>query len=135
MAEEERVPHPALDGDSRPFWEGLAQGKLRSQQCDSCHKFIFYPRSLCPHCGTDQIQWREAAGTGTIYSYTVVHQGFGPFAAQTPFVVALVDLDEGVRMMTRIIADTPTAVQIGQRVHIVYERVDGDLTLPYFALE
>src|SRR5260370_34589789 len=91
------------DSDSRPYWEGLAQGELRIQRCDSCSKAVFYPRSLCPHCFADQLSWIVASGRGTIYSYTVAHQGFGPFAEDIPFFVAIVELEEGVRMMSRII--------------------------------
>jgi uncharacterized OB-fold protein len=105
----EHIPAPVPDGDSKVFWEGVAQGKLLIQRCDACQRFIFYPRSICPHCFADTLSWVEAQGTGTIYSYTVVHRAFGPFAGQTPFVVAIVELTEGVRMMTRITSSEPGA--------------------------
>jgi uncharacterized OB-fold protein len=134
MPDDEHIPLPAVDSDSRPFWDGVSQGKLRLQQCDVCHRSIFYPRSHCPQCGADVITWRDAAGTGTIYSYTVVHQGFGPFAAQTPFAVALIDLDEGARMLSRITGSSPGEIRIGQRVRVAFVRADPNLTLPYFEL-
>lgn len=130
----EQIPMPLADGDSRVFWEGVAQHKLLIQRCDACQQYIFYPRSLCPHCFSDALSWVQAEGAGTIYSYTVVHQAYGPFAAQVPFVVALVELSEGVRMMTRITGSPPEAVRIGAPVRVVFEQVGEGLTLPYFEL-
>jgi uncharacterized OB-fold protein len=133
-------PRPVPDGDSRPYWEGLARGELLIQRCAACGRFVFYPRSFCPHCSSDQLVWTAARGTGVVYSYTVVHQAYGPFAGQTPFVVALIDLDEGVRMMARIThaggrdGEPTESVCIGARVRVIFERIDDDLTLPYFAL-
>lgn len=122
------------DSDSRPYWEGLTQGELRIQRCDSCSKAVFYPRSICPHCFADRLSWIVASGKGTIYSYTVAHQAFGSFAADAPFVVALIELEEGVRMMSRLL-DAPRArVTVGAAVMVTFEKVEEDLTLPYFRL-
>lgn len=122
------------DSDSRPYWEGLARGELRIQRCNSCSRAVFYPRAACPHCFSDQLSWIVATGKGTIYSYTVAHQAFGAFAADAPFVVAIVDLDEGVRMMTRIIDAPRERITIGTAVQVTFEMVGEDLTLPYFRL-
>ncbi len=122
------------DGDSRPYWEGLTQGELRIQRCATCSRGVFYPRSICPHCFSDQLTWIVASGKGTIYSYTVAHQAFGPFAAEVPFVVAIVELEEGVRMMTRIV-DTPRErVKVGAPIQVTFETVGEQFTLPYFRL-
>ena len=121
------------DSDSRPYWEGLAQGELRIQRCDVCSRAVFYPRSICPHCHADQLSWIVASGRGTIYSYTVAHQAFGVFAEDAPYVVAIVELEEGVRMMTRI--DAPRErVSIGLAVHVTFETMGENITLPYFRL-
>ncbi|MGH2506886.1 MAG: Zn-ribbon domain-containing OB-fold protein, partial [Ktedonobacteraceae bacterium] len=96
----------ASDSDSQPYWDGIAHGELRIQRCDACSRAVFYPRSLCPHCHSDQLSWFTATGKGTIYSYTVAHQAFGSFASDAPYVIAIVELAEGARMMTRII-DAP----------------------------
>lgn len=127
-------PGPAPDGDSLLYWEGVARGELRIQRCMACGRHVFYPRALCPHCHADALEWVTAAGTGTIYSYTVVHQAFGHFAEQAPFVVAIVELDEGVRMMTRIVGSAPDAVAIGARVRVVFQQAPEGVTLPYFQL-
>lgn len=122
------------DSDSRPYWEGLKQGELRIQRCSTCSRAVFYPRSICPHCFSDQLAWIVASGKGTIYSYTVAHQGFGPFAADVPFVVALVELEEGVRMMTRILDAPRERVVVGAAVKVTFESMGEDFTLPYFRL-
>jgi uncharacterized OB-fold protein len=122
------------DSDSRPYWEGLKQGELRIQRCNACSRAVFYPRAICPHCFSDQLSWIVATGKGTIYSYTVAHQAFGPFAAATPFVVAIVELEEGARMMTRIIDSPRERIAIGKAVQIAFESGGENLTLPYFRL-
>lgn len=135
------IPRPLPDGDTRPYWEGVARGELRIQRCETCGRHVFYPRALCPHCYAEQLVWVTASGDGVIYSYTVVHRAFGPFAAQTPYVVALVELTEGVRMLTRIVGSEAEAIRIGAAVRVTFEEVapggeDGEtpLILPYFRL-
>src|SRR5579872_4229394 len=123
------------DGDSRLYWEGIARGELRIQRCDACSRPVFYPRSICPRCFSDQLSWIAASGKGTIYAYTVVHQAFGTFAGDVPFIVAIVELEEGVRMMTRIIGSPREQVTIGAPVRVTIESVAEDVTLPYFRLE
>ena len=122
------------DSDSRPYWEGLTQGELRIQRCSACSKAVFYPRSICPYCFADQLSWIVASGKGTIYAYTVAHQAFGPFAADIPFVIAIVELEEGVRMMTRVINAPRERVAVGAAVEVTFESVGEELTLPYFRL-
>lgn len=124
------------DSDSRPYWEGLAQGELRIQRCQTCLRAVFYPRAICPHCHEDRLEWIVASGKGTIYSYTVAHQAFGVFAEDVPFVVALIDLPEGVRMMSRIVDAPRERVTIGAAVQVTFEKGIGEenLTLPYFRL-
>ncbi|MCM3740037.1 Zn-ribbon domain-containing OB-fold protein [Oceanobacillus luteolus] len=127
------IPKPVYDEESKPFWEGLNNDELLIQQCRSCHKNIFYPRSFCPNCFSEEIQWKKASGKGKIYSYTVVHHAFGPFKEETPFIVGIVELDEGVRMLTRIIGER-NQVQIDKEVTVVFQRISEDFTLPYFML-
>ncbi|HZS79050.1 MAG TPA: Zn-ribbon domain-containing OB-fold protein [Ktedonobacteraceae bacterium] len=129
-----QLPPIQQDSESRPYWEGLAQGELRIQRCDACSRAVFYPRSICPYCHSRSLSWIVATGRGTIYSYTVAYQAFGAFAADVPFVVAIVELEEGVRMMSRII-DAPRArIAVGKPVQVTFEKVGEELTLPYFRL-
>jgi uncharacterized OB-fold protein len=126
-------PIPVLDGDSKPYWEGVEQGELRIQLCSDCNKHIFYPRSICPHCFSDHVEWVTASGRGRIHSYTVVHQSYGPFAAQTPFVVAIIELEEGVRLMSRVVGSREH-IAIDKPVEVFFEKPDDNLTLPYFKI-
>ncbi|MEW9676641.1 Zn-ribbon domain-containing OB-fold protein [Lentibacillus sp. L22] len=129
----QKISKPVTDEESRPFWEGLNNKELLIQQCGSCGENIFYPRSICPYCFSEEIQWRKVTGNGKIYSYTVVHQAFGPYKEEVPFVVGIVELDEGVRMMTRIIGDREQ-IEVDKEVTVLFEQIDDDFTLPYFQL-
>jgi hypothetical protein len=92
---------------------------------------IFYPRAVCPRCLASLLSWFTAAGTGRVYSYTVAHRAFGEFASQAPFTVALIDLDEGARMMARIVDADPGGVRIGMPVRMVVRKI-ADADLPCF---
>jgi len=108
---------------------------LTIKRCTACGKHHFYPRALCPHCHSDAVEWVDACGTGTIYSFTIARRPAGPaFKADTPYVVAVIDLDEGARMMTNIVTSDVEAVRIGQRVTVQYDDVTDDITLPKFRL-
>ena len=132
----EHIPASMIqqDSDSRPYWEGLAQGELRIQRCNVCSRAVFYPRSICPHCHADSLSWIVASGNGTLYSYTVAHQGFGLFAADVPFVIAIIELEEGARMMSRIVDAPREHIVVGAKVRVTFSNVGEDLTLPYFRL-
>ena len=122
-------PYPELDAETRPFWEALAQGRFEVQRCTACGKHVFYPRLVCPHCGGGPLEWVSASGRGTVHSFTVVHRAPPAFAAEVPYVVALVDLEEGPRMMTRLLGAEPAEVHIGMPVQVA---IEGDPPLPYF---
>ncbi|MBE9375867.1 Zn-ribbon domain-containing OB-fold protein [Saccharopolyspora sp. HNM0983] len=111
------------DAETRPFWDGVERGELRLQRCADCGRAVFYPRSVCPGCFGQRLDWFTARGTGTVHSWTVAHRAFGAFAGQAPFTVALVDVDEGVRMMTRIVESAQ--VDIGDRVELRVTRLGG----------
>ena len=131
MAENPR-PRPHVDSDTRPFWEGTRAGELRLQRCRHCARVIFYPRSLCPECMSDDIEWFVASGKGSIHSFVVVHRAPPGFQDHVPYVVALVNLVEGPRMMSRITGADPTSVEVGQSVTVVFESLDEEITLPLF---
>jgi uncharacterized OB-fold protein len=134
MADEALQAVPQSDPESQPYWEGIAQGELRIQYCRQCRRHVFYPRSLCPHCHSEDLTWVVASGRGTIYSYTVAHRAFGPFATEVPFVIAIVELEEGVRMLTRILDAPRERLRIGAAVRVTFEPVAGRPPLPFFRL-
>jgi uncharacterized OB-fold protein len=125
-------PRPHLDSDTRPFWEGTREGELRLQRCRACANVIFYPRSVCPRCMSDDIEWFAASGRGSIHSFVVVHRAPPGFQDDVPYVVALIDLAEGPRMMSRITGADPASVDVGQSVTVVFESFDEEITLPLF---
>ena len=120
---------PVPDAVSLPFWEGIAEGVLRVQRCGACGRHVFYPRAVCPHCASSELDWVDASGRGRIHSYTVVHRAPPEYRDEVPYVVALVELDEGVRMMTRLMDVEPAGVCVDLPVEVA---IQGDPRLPYF---
>lgn len=130
---EYKKPLPVIQPWSRAFWEGTQNNRLLIQECKECGVRIFYPRKSCPECWSSNLTWSEASGKGRIYAYTVTMGGVEQvFAEDLPYVLAYVDLDEGVRMMTRIVGCNPDALKIGMGVEVVFEKVAEELSLPFF---
>jgi uncharacterized OB-fold protein len=128
----ELAPIPVPDVDSQPFWDGLLSKKVLYQKCENCEKSQLYFRALCKHCQSASITIEESEGNGHVYSYTVVRQvGNEALNAETPYALALVELDEGPRTMTRIEGDA-SLVNIGDRVHATFRELEG-ATLLFFA--
>ena len=128
-------PLPIIDPDTAPYWKAAKDHMLLLKRCSSCGKAHFYPRELCPHCHSDTVDWIEAKGTGSIYSFTVARRPAGPaFKPDAPYVVAIIELDEGARMMTNIVGCPPDSVKIGQRVSVVFEDVTDEISLPKFTV-
>lgn len=130
-------PLPKSDPVTAPFWESVNRGKMEIQRCDGCATFLFYPRALCPSCGSRALTWTPVSGRGHIYSMTIVHRPTNAaFKADSPYVVALVQLDEGCRMMSNIVGvdASPANVRIGMHVEVAYDKVTDQVTLPKFRL-
>jgi uncharacterized OB-fold protein len=128
-------PTPVPTGTTRPYWEGTKAHKLRLQRCRRDQTVMFYPRVVCTKCGHADLEWIDASGKGAIYSYTVVHRAPNEaFKDKAPYVVAIVELDEGVRMMSNV-RGAPEDMKIGRRVKVAFEELDDKITLPVFELE
>ena len=128
-------PLPAIDADTEPFWRGTRERRLLLPYCDACGRPHFPPKALCPHCHGDTLTWKRASGEGTIYTYTVARRAAGPaFEDDVPYVVALIDLEEGVRFMSNVVTDDPAKVAIGAAVRVTFERASDEITLPKFEL-
>jgi uncharacterized protein len=128
-------PIPKPDLDSAPYWEAASRHELKLQQCNSCARFRFYPRSICPYCFSTEFEWRQLSGRGIIYSFTVIHRAaFPAFETKVPYVLALVELNEGVRMMSNILDCDPNAVEIGMPVEVTFEDLSEEVSLPQFRL-
>jgi uncharacterized protein len=109
------------------YREGLAAGELRFQRCGGCDRAVFYPRVLCPFCGSRELVWAVAAGEGVVYATTAMHR-----REAEPYNVCLVDLDEGFRMMSRVEGPAAEAVAIGARVRLRIEDADAAEPVPVF---
>lgn len=126
-------PVPVVQPWARPFWDATREHKLILQHCETCDKAIHYPRMVCPHCSSDRLGWRPASGRGTIYSYTIVlNNAPSAFLADMPYVVAVIELDEGVRMLSNIVYGDPNALRCGLPVEVVFEKLNEEFTLPKF---
>ena len=126
-------PLPIRDERSAPFFDGLLEGELWLQHCLACDQWMWPVTLRCRHCLSDQLEWKASAGTGTLYSFALVHQIYHPgFADEIPYNVAFVDLDEGVRVTTNIIGTHNDELVIGSRVELATERITQDLALAKF---
>lgn len=126
-----RIPLPRPSALSRPHWQGCAEGKLRVQRCPACGHYVFIPQPFCPGCQTSPLEWTESRGRGTVYSYTVVHRAPRPEFA-VPYVVAIVELEEGWHMLTNVVGCAPEEVRVGLPVEVAFERESDEITLPRF---
>ncbi|HEY2812013.1 MAG TPA: OB-fold domain-containing protein [Acidimicrobiales bacterium] len=127
---------PIPDVESAPFWAATLEDRLVVQHCTTCGHHQLYGRSLCTNCHASTLEWINTSGRGAIYSRTVIRQNPSrSFRHLLPLVVALVDLDEGPRLMTNVVGCEPDAVGIGARVRVRFERVSDDAALPLFELE
>lgn len=122
-------PRPAMSRDSAFFWEGAALGELRVQRCRSCGKLRHPPGPSCPGCRSLDWDYLVTAGRGRVYSYVVHHHPPLP-AFEVPFVVAVVELEEGVRVVGDLLGVDRTKVEIGMPVVVRFQQVDEDLVLP-----
>jgi uncharacterized OB-fold protein len=126
---------PAITGDTEFFWNGLRDNKLLIQRCGGCGKLRHPPRPMCPHCRSLQWEAIESSGRGTVYSYVMPHEPKFPFF-EYPYVVVLVELEEGVRLVSNLTGIDPADVRPGMPVEVYYQTFDGsgsdDLVLHQF---
>ena len=124
---ERTILPPPVTSETRPFWDAAADGTLMIKKCTACGQVHHYPRSICPFCGSDRTEWRDASGRGTIYTYSVMRR------APVPYAIAYVTLEEGVSMMTNIVDCDLDAIRIGQKVRVVFKPTEGGPPVPMFA--
>ena len=112
---------PRRTPETAEFWEAVSADRFVLPRCNACSTYIWYPRLFCPACGSLDVSYVEASGQGAVYSYTVVRKGDGPFREMTPYVLGIVELAEGPRLMTNIVTDDVESISCGQAVHVVFE--------------
>jgi len=123
---ERKIPAPQPNPETKAFWDGAAQGKLLLKKCLACNQVHYYPRAICPFCGSDRTEWQQASGRGSIYSWSVMRR------AEAPYAIAYVTLEEGVTMMTNIVDCDLDGIRIGQRVRVVFKPTEGGPPVPAF---
>jgi len=132
-ADKPRNDLPTVETDTRPYWEAAKAGKLLIARCDACGKVHHYPRPFCPSCWSEDVSWLEASGRATVYTWsTVFVNDLNPFNTRVPYVAAVVELEEGPRVMTEIVDCEPTDLSIGMPVEVAYHALTDEITRPVF---
>jgi uncharacterized OB-fold protein len=127
---------PPVSKVSTPYWDATREQRLLLQHCRACDRAIWYPRTLCPHCSSTDIEWREATGSGTVYAVSVQYRpGTPQLKDRVPYAVVLVDLDEGVRVMSNVMNTDPDRVGVGRRVRAAWEPLTDGRNLLVFELD
>ena len=122
-----RADIPTIDAASAPYWDAARQGQLLIAKCVACGKVHHYPRPFCPFCWSEDVQPVPAKGTGTLYTYSTVYvNDLPPFKERLPYVAAIVELDEGPRLLTTIEDVEPGQLQVGMAVTATFRPVDPD---------
>ncbi len=130
-----RFDLPTPDEETEPFWSAANEQTLLVKHCNACGEYHFYPRPFCPFCWSEDVEWFEASGRATLYTWSVVHQNdLPPFHERVPYVAALVDLEEGPRMMSNVVDCPFDELEAGMALEVVFEQVSDDpqFTLPRF---
>jgi uncharacterized OB-fold protein len=128
-------PVPVPSPESAPFWKAAKEHRLLVPHCRACGKFWFPPSRLCPHCLSADNGWEKVSGRGKIYSFVVFHRVYHPaFAAEVPYVVAIVELEEGPRMLTNIIGIAVDQVRCNMPVTVTFDDVSNEIAIPKFTV-
>jgi uncharacterized OB-fold protein len=124
------LPVPEPTAVSAPFWDATRRRELTMQRCNTCNRLVWYPRFVCPHCGGLTLQWERLSGNGVVYAVSLHHRAALPaLADKVPYSVVLVDLDDGVRLMSNVFGPTPA---VGDRVGVAWTPLDDGRNLPVF---
>lgn len=132
MADKSRLPLPAPTPETRHFWDGTRNKELKLQRCDACDKVYFPPRPFCPGCSSRAVSVFSASGKAKLYSYVINHRSHPAFDG--PYAIAVVELEEGPRMMTNLVntPQTPEALVLDMPLEVTFQQVNEDITLPLF---
>ena len=132
MIEHEK-PLPVIQPWSKLFWNAARERRLLIQECRNCGKKIFYPKKYCPECRSTDIGWVESSGEGKVYSFSTLYLGVHPkFEEDAPYTIAIIELNEGVRLMSNIVNCDPKDIQCDMPVKVTFEDVTEEITLPKF---
>jgi len=130
---EYRKPLPIPSRLSEPFWAACKNHELKIQRCGSCRAFRFPPAILCPECLSREVSWEKVSGRGKVFSFVVYRRLYHPgFEADLPYTVAVIELEEGARLLSNVIGIPPEQVTCDMPVEVVFEDVTPEVTLPKF---
>ncbi len=127
-----KKPLPYIHAETKPYWDGAKRRELLIRKCRACGRHYFYPRDFCPSCFSFDVEWVRVSGRGTIYSFTICHRGAQDFEADAPYNLVIVDLEEGVRMMSTVVGYPNEDLKIGMPVEVMFDEVTPEVTLPKF---
>jgi uncharacterized OB-fold protein len=132
MEPERPLPHP-ITPEARPFWDGLREGQVMLPRCLDCGRCFFYPRVACPHCHSRRVEWIRASGRERLHAFEIAYQSMNrAFKVKPPYVLAMIELEEGPRMMSNLVGvePDPRAIRCDMPVEVVFERLTDEITLP-----
>ncbi len=135
MTQAEQRPLPVPQPESDFYWEKCREHELWLRRCNDCQRAYFYPRDICPHCFSRNVTWVKASGRGTLFTYAIVHRPPTPaFRDRVPYVVAIVELEEGPKMPTNLVGiePDPAKIRVGMPVVVDFEDVSPTISLPVF---
>jgi uncharacterized OB-fold protein len=133
MSAAPRFDLPSTDPETQPFWDGLRAGRFLLRHCEACGRDHYYPRPFCPFCWSDDVAWKEASGRGTLYTWSVVHvNDLPPFHERVPYVAAIVELEEGPRVMTNVRGVPFDELAAGMTLVVDFEAISDEVTIPVF---
>ena len=128
-----RTDLPTIEDDTRPFWDAAGEGRFLVKRCRACGAVHHYPRQFCPSCWSDDVAWVDASGRATLYTWSVVYANdLPPFPERLPYIAAVVDLEEGPRVMTNIVDCDPADLRIGMDLVVDFRSLTDDITAPVF---
>lgn len=128
-------PLPEVTPETQDFWSATSDGELSLGECNACSSQFHYPRGHCPDCFSDNVEITAAAGTGTIYSHTKMESVPGWPEEALPLRLAMVELDEGPRLLTNLVDSDPDEIRVGAPVEVVFQETEADLAVPTFTVQ
>lgn len=133
MSETIKKPKPRPAPESLPYWQAAREHRLALPKCDDCNQYWFPPSRTCPHCLSTSFSFENVSGKGKVYSFVTFHRVYRPaFENEVPYVVALVELDEGPRLLTNILGVAYDQVKCDMRVEVVFDDYDSEISIPKF---
>ena len=128
-----RFDLPTPEGDTVAFWDAAREGRLLIRHCLDCDVYSYYPRPFCPKCWSEEVEWYEASGRATLYTWSVIYANDQPpFRDRVPYVAAVVDLEEGPRMMTNVVDCPFEELRIGMPLRVTFQPTSDEFTIPVF---